>query len=142
MNYDYPATPEQEPAPGLTTEVEIVRVIDADTYVVRLTREFPVRLTDEVLSSGNVIFDSPEKNTMLGQLAKKYCVDNFLGKTVRLFIPSGDPTKLTDINSFNRIIGAIWIRGKRITEILRDQGFGRFILRKDRKKTSWTHDSH
>ena len=133
---EYPSTPEPEPKAGFTTEVEIIRVIDADTYVVRLTREFPVRLTDEEYVKGNVIFDSPEKNTKLGKEAKRYCVEKFAGETVTLFIPAEDATKLTDINSFNRILGAIWHKGKRITEILMDKGFGRYVLRKDRKQ-SW-----
>jgi hypothetical protein len=123
-----------QPEPGFVTDVEIIRIIDADTFLVRMTREFPVRITDE--NKEPLIFDSPEKNTSLGKKARQYCIDMFLNKTARLCIPTNEEKSLTDINSFNRIIGVLWFKGKRITDILTKKGFGRFTKRKDRK-TLW-----
>lgn len=83
--------------PGIITEVDFVRAIDGDTIEVEITRRFSIRLRN---------IDCPERNTPEGQEAKAE-VQKLLEESDRIlaFIPSNDPVKLMDINSFNRIIG-------------------------------------
>ena len=52
---------------GFVTQIEIVRWRDADTPIVRFSREFPVRLVD---TDQKGQFNSPEKNTPEGKEAK------------------------------------------------------------------------
>jgi hypothetical protein len=108
--------------PGLVTEVEIVRWKDADTPVVRITREFAVRLLD---TDREGQFDAPAKNTPEGQAAKAF-VEQLKGEKYLLFIPSNHPVKLMDLNSFNRILGELWMDDIKITDILENKGYGKF----------------
>ena len=108
---------------GLVTEIEIVRWRDADTPIVRISREFPVRLVD---TDQNGQFDAPEKNTVKGKEALKY-VNELLPPKSKciLFIPSKNSIKLTDITSFDRILGEILLKdGRKLTDDLSNNGFG------------------
>ena len=105
---------------GITTEVEIVRWRDADTPIVRFSREFPVRLVD---SDKKGQFNAPEKNTPEGKEAKEY-VESLEGEKFLLFIPSKNPVKLTDVLSFDRVLGELWIDGLKLTDKLLWRGFG------------------
>ncbi len=116
------------PKNGLTTEVEIVKWRDADTPVVAIVREFPVRLLD---TDHEKCFNSPEKNTVEGKKAigfiKEYCKD----RQLRLFIPTNNPHNLTDINSFDRIVGELWVSQedgswRKVTDILYENGYGEY----------------
>lgn len=105
---------------GVVTKVEIVKWRDADTPIIRFAREFPVRLVD---SDKKGQFNSPEKNTPEGQAAKQY-VESLEGQEYLLFIPSKNPIKLTDVLSFDRVLGELWIDGKKLTDDLIEKGFG------------------
>ena len=48
-------------------------------------------------------------------------------KNVTLFVPTGEDTKLMDINSFNRILGELWISGEKLTDILLEKKYGELI---------------
>lgn len=119
------------PRPGLTTAAKVTRVIDADTIEVTVTRKFPVRL---VHGDGPRIFNCPEKNTPEGVQAKKFVENLLRDKEVTLFVSAQNSDILTDINSFNRILGEIWVDNQRLTDILLEKGFGEIIRREDRVK--------
>lgn len=108
------------PPLGLSTEVEIVNrpKSDADTLRVRITREFNVRLSNT---------SCPEKDTIAGKDAKAF-VDSLVppGTILTLFIPTGNPINLMDINSFERIVGELWLDDENeLGEYLNYQGYGR-----------------
>ena len=105
---------------GIVTEVEVVRWRDADTPIVRFSREFPVRLVD---SDQDGQFNAPEKNTHKGKRAKEY-VESLEGEKFLLFIPSKNPSKLTDILSFDRVLGELWFGDQKMTDVLIRAGYG------------------
>ena len=108
-----------KPRPGFCSPVTITRVIDADTIEVELTRKFNVRLIHE--NDEGKQFNAPEINTEQGQKAKKFVKTLLEGadiSTTTLFVPTGEDDKLMDVNSFNRILGEIWIADQRLTDIL------------------------
>lgn len=130
------------PQEGITTEVQILRVVDGDTMEVQIVRTFHVRLTHPAAKS-NLIFDTPEKNTAFGRLVMNYVkdlVNNFKG-TARLFIPAGKSIDLTDVLSFRRILGEIWLDNERLSDILIEKGYGRVIEDSKRVSTPWIEPS-
>lgn len=112
-----------KPKNGLTTEAKVIKIHDADTIYLEVTRQFPVRLLD---TDHKGQFNSPELNTVEGQKATEF-VKQILpeGVKVTLFVPAGkNELQLTDINSFNRILGEIWIGEDKLTDILIEAGHG------------------
>lgn len=116
------------PKNGLVTDVQISKWRDADTPVVAVVREFPVRLLD---TEHEKCFNAPEKNTPEGKRAlafiKEYCKD----RQLRLYIPTNNPINLTDINSFDRIVGELWVSQldgswRKVTDILYENGYGEY----------------
>ena len=105
------------PRPGFCSPInKIVRVIDGDTLEIELTRKFNVRLVHE--NEEGKQFNSPELSTPEGKKVKKFVEEIISGRdntteypkpTYTLFIPAGNDINLMDINSFNRILGEIWI---------------------------------
>jgi endonuclease YncB( thermonuclease family) len=97
--------------PGLVTQVDYVRAVDGDTIEFEIRRTFKVRLRD---------IDVYEKNTEKGKEATEY-VDTILknAREILVFIPTNDPHKLMDINSFERVIGEVYVDNKNIANILR-----------------------
>ena len=107
-----------QPELGWTTEAKVTRVIDADTVEVSITRKFPVRLIDP--DYPDEYFNMPERRTPLGEKLRDYLVNLLVDLPVRLHIPAGKSAiNFTDINSFNRIIGALWYNGKSVAQALR-----------------------
>jgi endonuclease YncB( thermonuclease family) len=94
------------PEPGWTTEVEYVRAVDADTIEVEIRRRVNIRVRG---------VDAPERNTEAGKKATTF-VDSLFkkAKKILLFIPSGNPLKLMDFNSFSRIVGDLWLDDKEL----------------------------
>ena len=103
------------PPLGLTTEVEYIRILDGDTMEFEIRRRFKIRLKD---------IDVYEKNTVKGREATEF-VDNILlsADEIKVFIPSNNPIKLMDINSFGRIIGRIYADGVDVSDLLRLANF-------------------
>ena len=99
------------PPLGLTTEVEYVRILDGDTIEFEIRRRFKVRLEG---------IDVYEKNTEQGEEATDF-VDNILldAEVIKVFIPSNNPIKLMDINSFSRIVGQVYVDDTNLTDLLR-----------------------
>lgn len=97
--------------PGLTVVAEVVSVHDGDTIKVRVTREFDVRVRD---------VDTPELRTAEGKSVQKI-VEELVRKAnkVLIFIPSNDPTKLMDFNSFGRVVGDVFLDGENLAETIR-----------------------
>lgn len=110
----------KEPPNGLTTEATVVRIVDGDTIEVKIERTLNIRLTDGQKPNFNIA----EKDTLLGQAAISFLQQIIPeGKTIKIFIPSENPERLMDINSFNRILGEIWVDGKSLTEVLTEFGY-------------------
>ena len=103
--------------PGWLTEAEYVRAVDGDTIEVEVRRRFNVRLRD---------IDVYEKNTEIGKEATEF-VDTILGtiKRILVFIPSNDPIKLMDINSFERLVGDIYVNQKNLKDMLLKKGYNK-----------------
>lgn len=101
--------------PGLILPVNYVRAVDGDTIEFEIRRTFKLRLRD---------IDVYEKDTEPGQNAKEF-VGDILSVTddIIVFIPTNDPVKLMDINSFERIVGDVYIKDKKLSDILRTKGF-------------------
>ena len=118
------ARQESEPQSGWVSKARVHRVIDGDTIEVEIVRRFAIRLSEP----GNNNFDVAEKNTELGKEATQFVWDLLIPtgqeKEVTIFIPAGkNDIKLMDINSFNRLIGEVWVDGERLTDILRAKGY-------------------
>lgn len=100
---------------GWGAEVEIVRVIDADTIEIKITRTANLRLRG---------IDAPERKTELGLEASNYVKELLtLNKKVFIFVPSNNSEKLMDINSFQRIVGDLWIGEESLRDILIEKGY-------------------
>ena len=106
---------DKEREPGYSTIVNYVRAIDGDTIEFEIRRTFNIRLRD---------IDVYEKNTELGKEATCF-VDNLLSnaKRILIFVPSNDPIRLMDFNSFERIVGDIIVDNKHLGEILKENGY-------------------
>lgn len=88
--------------PGYCTEGKVTRVIDGDTLEVTITRKFNVRVRDLWCA---------ENSTEEGKLITKSAHALFAAHDdVLVFIPTNDAEKLMDFNSFNRIVGDIYIK--------------------------------
>ena len=111
----------RKPQNGLTTDVKVVRIIDADTIEVEVKRTFPLRLVHH--GYDGVQFDAPEKNTPEGQDAIDFVKDVLEDREVQAFIPAGKSLALTDINSFNRLLGNLYVEGRGwLTNVLLEHG--------------------
>lgn len=127
---------EVKPENGITTTAYVVRIVDADTVIAEVRRQFPVRISHP--NPAGLDFQSPEKNTLEGQRAIEFLAATLgkslltfqevlkerFNKEVTLFIPTKDPLNLTDINSFNRLIGEIWVDNRRLSDIMIGAGHG------------------
>jgi endonuclease YncB( thermonuclease family) len=102
---------------GLTTEATIVRAIDGDTIKVKVERTFNLRIRD---------INCPEKNTEEGKKALAYMRD-MEGEPCIVFIPSKNPTELLDINSFNRLVGDVYINEVNIADVLVEEGLAKRV---------------
>ena len=121
-----------KPRSGFCSPVnKINRVIDADTLEVEITRKFNIRLIHE--NEEGKYFNCPEENTQEGKVAKAFVEEITSGYTtphgtvnpeITLFVPANNTDQLMDINSFNRILGEIWIGEQKLTDILLQQGYG------------------
>ena len=110
------------PPEGFCTEASLVRVIDGDTIEVEIKRTLKVRLKDIRVA---------EKNTEDGQAALA-CVKDILGppnSTMKLFIPANHPLPFSDIQTFDRVLGKIFVgKGESWTdlgELLKEKGLAR-----------------
>jgi endonuclease YncB( thermonuclease family) len=105
----------ENPEPGLIIPVGFLRAVDGDTIEVEVRRKFKVRLRD---------IDVVEKHESKGQEATDF-VSHVLGfaDSIMVFIPTNDPDKLMDITSFERLVGDIYVKGKKLQDLLRKEGF-------------------
>ena len=88
--------------PGYCTEGVVSRVIDADTIEVTIVRRFNVRVRN--------LF-APENSTPEGkELTEKVKYLFHSNPEVCVFIPTNDSEKLMDFNSFNRVVGDVYIK--------------------------------
>lgn len=92
------------PPEGLTTDCEIVNIVDGDTIDVRLSYVIRIRLLD-CWAPETRTRDLAEKSR--GIAAKKYMQDLAEKESrVRLHVPGGN--SLADILTFGRILGRVW----------------------------------
>jgi hypothetical protein len=126
------------PREGFSTRIEILRVVDADTFEVLISRKFKVRLSHPHRYK-SYIFDTPEKNTKLGRKAIRFVkrLFNKFSGIIRLFVPAGEPLNLMDSSSLHRINGEIWLDNQRLTDVLLESGYGRIISKSKRTSTKW-----
>lgn len=113
------------PVPGITTVAKVVDVTDVDTVKFEITRTFHIRIRDCI---------GAESNTEKGKIAKAF-LENLLKDNPELivFIPTNDPHKLMDMNSFNRLVGDLWLKdGRNLLDIIEENKMGR-RLRKGEK---------
>jgi endonuclease YncB( thermonuclease family) len=103
------------PEPGWITEVDYVRAVDGDTIEVEIRRRFKVRIQD---------IDIVESNSERGQEATEY-VDDKLSKAREIIvkIPTNSPLNLMDVNSFERIVGEIYVNGRKLSTMLKRAGY-------------------
>ena len=130
----------EQPRPGVCKTAKVVRVEDADTIEVEIRVKFSIRLIGP--GGKSVYLNSPEKDTEAGQRAIDRVVElltsdewlkGVIGssrfKDVIIFIPERDPYELMDANSFSRLNGEVWVDGKRLGDILLEEGHATFKKR-------------
>lgn len=100
---------ETEPPLGYTTNAYVINVHDGDTIEVEYRRRFNVRING---------LKAPELSEPGGiearQALKAKLFDGEIAPSVKIFIPTKDPAKLMDINSFERIVADVWFKGEKI----------------------------
>lgn len=108
--------------PGLITIVDYVRAIDGDTIEFKIERTFKVRVRG---------VDAVELRTEHGKEARDY-VNNVLKNAdeIKIFIPSNDPHKLMDIQSFERLVADVYVDGISLVELIKTGGFEKKVLDK------------
>lgn len=118
---------DKQPEAGFATEGRIVKVIDGDTVDVEIRRIVRVRLSHP--NKDKLDFNAPEKNTPKGRTALLYLYNLALNSPITVFFPAKSPEILLDNTSFNRIIGEIWLNGKRLTQMMLDDGYAKLSKR-------------
>jgi endonuclease YncB( thermonuclease family) len=109
-----------KPKEGFTTKAKLLRVIDGDTIEVEVTRRFPLRLIHPEKR-----FNAPELSTKEGVEAKEFVEGYCYGASdITIFIPAGCSDVLTDINSFNRLLGEVWVGNKNLVDVIMEHGYG------------------
>lgn len=106
------------PEPGITTKAKVIKVVDVDTIGFEITRTFNIRINGLL---------GAEKNTDKGKAAKAF-LEALLKDNPELtvFIATHDPHKLMDINSFNRLLGDVWLpNGRDIVDVIEENNMGR-----------------
>jgi endonuclease YncB( thermonuclease family) len=99
---------------GIALKVHPISVHDGDTIKVLITREFSIRIRG---------VDTPELSTPEGKQVQKIIMDKVMNaKEVIAFIPSNDPVNLMDINSFNRIVGDLYLDGESLRSFIEKEG--------------------
>ena len=105
--------------PGILMPVNYVRTIDGDTISFSITRTFNIRFRD---------IDVYELDTKLGKEAKDYVATLLrFAKDIKVFIPTNNPEKLMDFNSFERIVGDIYIDNVSLKSLLEEKGYNKDI---------------
>ena len=100
---------------GLTTEVDFIRAIDGDTVQVKIERTFNIRLRD---------IDVIELKEQGGKEARDFVKKQMEeASTIKIFIPSNDPHKLMDMQSFERLVADVYLDGRNLADILRTAGY-------------------
>lgn len=110
------------PPLGWTTKAKIIRVIDGDTVEIEIRRTLKIRLVHS--NAEGLEFNAPESNTEAGQLAKSNLIELAEGKECVLFLHAKDPVKLLDMNTFDRVLGEVWVDDKLITQEMMNRGLG------------------
>lgn len=116
-----------KPDLGYATEVTLKRIIDVDTVEVEYKRSFKVRLKDIM---------GAESNTARGKLVEEK-LKEFLhqGDRLTVFIPSRNADRLMDINSFDRIVGDIWLAdGQHLGDLLVSKNLARRVNKGEKPK--------
>lgn len=105
-------THETSPQLGIVVQYEITRVIDGDTVEGKVTIPLKVRLKD---------IDAPEPNEDGGPEATEFMIKHALGKKAILVVTSQGKT-LGSSFSFDRAVGEIWLKDKRLGNMLIEEG--------------------
>lgn len=103
-----------KPEPGWTSVGRVVKVHDADTITVEITRQVNIRLRN---------VDAYELQTEKGKEAQQRVEELVCGKEVLFFIPSNRPLTLMDFNSFNRLVGDVWIDNMCLADFIKDNDY-------------------
>lgn len=111
----------KQPPLGWTTEVELDRMIDGDTIVVNIARQFIIRIVDD-----EIYFDTPEtyrakspEEKERGNAATAYLYKLLTKKkskwskkrvprTIVLHIPGSERGQFRDSIALNRLKGMLW----------------------------------
>ena len=91
------------------------RVVDGDTYLLRLDLGFYAALTIRVRLHGIDVF---EHNTSEGQLAIRYVQEVFAHAPDKILVQS-----YKDQRSFERWVCDVWVDGTLLADMLRLRGF-------------------
>ena len=119
-----------KPELGWTTNAKLFRIIDADTIEIEINRTLCVRLKDLL---------AEEKEKDAGKTAKEWLVAQLPpGTELVVFFPANNPTKLMDMNSFERVLGYVWLTINNVCTNLADyvvaNGYGRYIKNKEKPR--------
>ena len=116
---------------GLATPATIVRVIDGDTIEVEIRRRLTVRLLD-CWAPETRTKDSAEKARGLKAKRSLAATIARTGPEVTLLVPSDGDGDLSDLFTFGRILGRVWLAdGRELSELMVSRG-----LATRRKETS------
>lgn len=113
----------QPPQPGWTTPVQVSRVIDGDTIEVVVQRKIHVRLLD-CWAPETRTRDLAEKARGLdAKVALETIIEKHDGGSLTLFIPSGQGQDLSEVFTFGRVLGRLWLpNGREVSRLMVEAG--------------------
>lgn len=116
----YVEPPVETPSPGYTLTGEIVDVYDGDTLTVEYKFRTKIRLLNcwapEIKTT-----DLEEKEAGLESAAH---LREFADcRSCVVYIPTGEARSLSDILTFGRVLGFVYVDGKNLSKYQTDEGF-------------------
>lgn len=109
---------QQEPSPLYYYSAHLVRMIDADTYVLELDLGFYVHVHADIRLRG---IDCPEANTPAGTAATAFA-EEALRNAESILVKTFKTKQGNDIRSFSRYVADVWINGTLLADLLRSAG--------------------
>jgi len=119
------------PPLGVAVKARVVRVLDGDTLELEIEGRFKVRLLD-CWAPETRTKDPQEKACGLKAKRSLSATISRAGPEVTLLVPSDGDGDITDLFSFGRVLGRVWLcDGRELSELMVSRG-----LATRRKETS------
>lgn len=112
------------PIPNYANKATLDRVVDGDTYWLRLDKGTYAGIRDELVVDVRLEgIDIVERNDVLGPAARR-AAEAFLTEAGRIIVQTVKPDLTGPIGAtFQRTRGHVWVDGRDMAELMRQAGF-------------------